>query len=118
MNRHLTPIVILTLSLSVVFSLQAVDLVSANFVPVNAILINSPLSIKVYQNNSAPLSITVNVLAGEPDIVYLRYSLDGKPSVTLNGLIKEENVGFCPNVDGSAFHAKASLDNLLQTSYP
>ncbi|MDI9576968.1 MAG: hypothetical protein QM398_02390, partial [Thermoproteota archaeon] len=114
MKQHLTLIVISTLVISMVISLQTFDSASANFVPVNAILINSPLAPKIYQNDSVPLSVTVNVLAGNPDIVYLRYSLDGKPSVTLDGLVREDNVGFCPNVGGSAFHVEASLGILSE----
>ena len=119
-KRKMTSVIVLALVISVATSLQVVDLVSANYFPPPSIEVPSPISSpKIYQDASVPLQVTVNVLTTEPDITYIRYSLDGKGNITLTSLTKKEGVSYWTTtkgvfIQGTAFRAEASLDNLAE----
>jgi hypothetical protein len=95
-----------------------VNMAKANYLPPPSLEIFSPIPPPcVYPNASVLLNVRVNILPNEPDITYIRYSLDGKGNVTLTNLTKEENVGYWTTTKGviapgTAFHAKASMANL------
>jgi len=119
MNR--TKIVLaLVLAISVAALTQAVNLVGAQYATPPSIEIFSPISSpKIYQETSVPLSITVNILTGEPDITYVSYTLDSQATVTLSNLTREDNVAYWTSTKGvfehgTAFHADASLNNLAE----
>lgn len=119
-RRKLALIAILTLTVSIVTSLQVVDLVSANYYPPPSIEIFSPIPAPgVHPNASVPLNVRVNVLTGESDITFIRYSLDGKANVTLNRLTREDGVWYWTTtkgviIQGTAFRTESSLDNLAE----
>jgi hypothetical protein len=113
---------ILALLSSAVAGILLVNLAKANYFPPPSIEIFSPFSIVVYSNASVPLDVRINILPSEPDITYIRYSLDGKANVTLTNLAKEENVGYWASTkgviaSGTAFSAKASMDNLADGNH-
>jgi hypothetical protein len=114
---------ILALLSSAVARILLVNLAKANYFPPPSIEISSPFSAPVvYSNASVPLSVRVNILPSEPDITYIRYSLDGKANVTLTNLAKEENVGYWTSTkgviaSGTAFSAKVSMDNLADGNH-
>ena len=116
-------VLILALFSSAVPGILLVNLAKANYFPPPSIEIFSPFSSPcVYPNASVPLNVRVNILPSEPDITYIRYSLDGKANVTLTSLAKEENVGYWTSTkgviaSGTAFSAKASMDNLADGNH-
>lgn len=109
---------IMVLLSSTVAGILLVNLAKANYFPPPSIEIFSPIPAPVvYSNASVPLDVRVNILPSEPDITFIRYSLDGKVNVTLTNLAKEENVGYWTSTkgviaSGTAFSAKVSMDNL------
>jgi hypothetical protein len=117
-RRALALTVILALLSSAVAGILLVNLAKANYFPPPSIEIFSPFPAPVvYSNASVPLDVRVNILPSEPDITYIRYSLDGKANVTLTNLAKEENVGYWTSTkgviaSGTAFSAQVSMDNL------
>lgn len=115
---------ILVLLSSPVAGILLVNLAKANYFPPPSLEIFSPISapVVVYSNASVPLNVRVNILPSEPDITYIRYSLDGKANVTITNLTKEENVGYWTSTkgviaSGTAFSAKASMDNLADGNH-
>jgi hypothetical protein len=114
---------ILALLSSAVAGILLVNLATANYFPPPSIEISSPFSAPVvYSNASVPLNVRVNILQSEPDITYIRYSLDGKANVTLTNLAKEENVGYWTSTkgviaSGTAFSAQVSMDNLADGNH-
>ena len=119
-RRKLALIAILTLTISMVTSLQVIDLVSANYYPPPSIEISSPIPTpRIYKESSVPIHVNVNVLTGEPDIIFIRYSLDGKANVTLTNLTRTYAVSYWTTtkgvfIQGTAFRAESSLDNLAE----
>jgi hypothetical protein len=113
----------LALSISVVAGTGFVNLAKANYFPPPSIEIFSPSPAPVvYSNASVSLDVRVNILPSEPDITYIRYSLDGKANVTITNLTKEENVWYWTSTkgviaQGTAFSAKASMDNLADDKH-
>jgi hypothetical protein len=122
-RKALALTLILALLSSAVAGILLVNLAKANYFPPPSIEISSPFSAPVvYSNASVPLDVRVNILPSEPDITYIRYSLDGKANVTLTNLAKEENVGYWTSTkgviaSGTAFSAKASMDNLADGNH-
>ena len=119
-RKNLALIAILTLTISMVASLQGVNLVNANYFTPPSIEISSPIpSPKIYKDASVPLHVNVNVLTSEPDITYIRYSLDGKANVTLTNLTRTDRVAYWTTtkgvfIIGNAFRAESSLDDLAE----
>jgi hypothetical protein len=99
------------LLLSSLAGLLLVNLVSANFLPAPAMSIISPLPV-TYRNASVPLNFGANVLTGDPEVVYLRYSIDGNANVTLTNLRKTGQQNFAPNKTGVTYHVEEMLNNL------
>lgn len=121
-NRKLA-LAILALLFSVATPLSVVDLVSANYSPPPSIEIPSPISSpKVYQDNSIPLYVNVNVQTDAPDITYICYSLDGNANVTITNLTKTEDVSYwttTPGVfaKGNAFRTESTLNSLTDGTH-
>ena len=119
-RKKITLIVVLSLMISIGLILQSVDLVNANYYPPPSIEISSPSaapSPRIYRENSVPLHVNVNVLANEPDITSIKYSIDGKANVTLTDLARTDDVAYWTTTEGvfikgTAFRAETSLDNL------
>jgi hypothetical protein len=115
----------LTLALlcSAVVGTQFINLVKAIYLPPPSLEIFSPISPPVVNPNATILlNVRVNVLPNEPDITYIRYSLDGKANVTITNLVKEENVGYWTSTEGviasgTAFTAKVYMDNLADGTH-
>jgi hypothetical protein len=111
---------VLVLIVSLVALTQAINLASAQYLAPPSIEISSPIpSPMFYQKTSVPLYVTVNILTGEPKITYASYTLDGQATVILSNLTREDNVAYWTSTKGvfehgTAFHAKASLDNLAE----
>jgi hypothetical protein len=119
-KRKLASVIVLAIVMSVATSLQVVDLVRANYYPPPSIEIFSPIPAPdVHSTVSVPLNVRVNVLAGESDIIFIRYSLDGKANVTLNSLTREDNVWYWTTtkgvtIQGTAFRVESTLDNVVE----
>lgn len=119
-RKKITLIVVLSLMISIGLILQSVDLVNANYYPPPSIEISSPIGApRIYRENSVPLHVNVNVLANEPDITSIKYSLDGKANVTLTDLARTDDVAYWTTtkgvfIKGTAFRAETSLDNLAE----
>jgi hypothetical protein len=108
---------ILALLSSTIAGTLLVNLANANYLPPPSLEIFSPISPKVYPNASVQLNVRANVLPSEPDITYIRYSLDGKANITLSSLAEEENTWYWTTTKGviapgTAFTAKVYMDNL------
>jgi len=88
--------------------MQAVTLVRANFLPAPAMSIIYPMPV-TYQNASVPLFFGANVLTGDPEIVYLRYNIDGNANVTLTNLGKTGTQNFASNKTGVTYHVGEML---------
>ena len=122
-RRKLALIAILTLTISMVTSLQVVDLVSANYYPPPSIEIYSPIPAPdVHPAASIPLQVRVNVLTDEAGITFIRYSLDGGANVTLTNLTREDGLYYWTTTKGvfahgNAFSTEASLDNLAEGNH-
>jgi hypothetical protein len=61
--------------------------------------------------------VCVNVLPNDPDVTFVRYSLDGRANITLSNFTKEDNVWYWTTTEGvfaqgKAFSAEALLGNL------
>ena len=120
-RRKLALIAILTLTVSIVTSLQVVDLVSANYYPPPSIEISSPISApKVYDESSVQLYVRVNALPSESSrITYISYCLDGKANVTLTDLARKDGEAYWTSTrgviaTGNAFSLNVTLDNLSE----
>ena len=117
-RKKITLIVVLSLMISIGLILQSVDLVNANYYPPPSIEISSPIGApRIYRENSVPLHVNVNVLANEPDITSIKYSLDGKANVTLTDLARTDDAAYWTTTEGvfikgTVFRAETSLDNL------
>jgi hypothetical protein len=107
---------ILALSVSIAAGMQALEVAKANFLPAPAVIIYSPAPI-IYTNNSVQLNVGVNVLTGDPEIVYIRYSIDGNANVTLSDLMKTGQEYFAPNKTGYTFHVYETLNNLAEGNH-
>ena len=114
---------ILLLLTTITVGTQTSDVAEANYFPPPSTEIFSPFPPPVvYSNASVMLSVRVNVLPSEPDIKFIRYSLDGKSNVTLAGLSKEENVWYWTASEGvfaqgKAFSVEASLGELADGNH-
>lgn len=102
---------------------QVLDVAEANYFPPPSTEIFSPFPPPVvYSNASIMLSVRINVLPNEPDITFVRYSLDGKGNVTLSNLAKEDNVWYWTTTEGvfaqgKAFSVEASLGELANGNH-
>ena len=118
-----TAIIVFALIVTSVTGIQTLEVAKANYFPPPSIEIFSPIPAPdVHSNASVPLDVRVNVLTSEPDITFIRYSLDGKANVTLNSLTREDNVWYWTTtkgvtVQGTAFRAEASLDDLADGNH-
>ena len=119
-RRNLALIAILTLTVSTVASLQVTDLASANYFPPPSIEIDSPNSLKVYNDSSVQLYVRVNALPSESSsITFIRYCLDGKANVTLTNLSREDGLYYWTSTEGviasgNGFSVNTTLDNLAE----
>jgi len=113
-----TVIIVFAFIVSSLTGIQTLGVAKANYFPPPSIEIFSPIPIPgVHPNSSVTLNVRVNVLPSEPDITFIRYSLDGKANVTLTNLAREDNVWYWTTTkgvfaQGTAFSVEASLDNL------
>jgi hypothetical protein len=120
MKQRLALIASVTLTVSILVSLQGVDLVSANYLPPPSIEISSPTSIKVYTEPSVQLYFRVNALTDKSsDIVYVRYCLDGKANVTLTDLSREDGLSYWAfkeggTATGNGFTVNTTMTNLSE----
>ena len=109
---------ILALLSSTAVGTLLVNVAKANYYPPPSIEIFHPSTAPcIYSNASVPLHVRVNILPREPDITYIRYSIDGKANVTISNLARENNVWYWTTTQGvyahgTAFTAKATMDNL------
>ncbi len=123
MHRKLAAVAILTFTLALAVSLQVAGYASANYFPPPSIEIYSPSPApSVHSDASVPVSVRVNILPDTSDITFIRCSLDGGANVTLSGLTRENNVWYWTTtkgvtVQGTAFSAKASLDNVAEGTH-
>lgn len=109
MNRtKLALIAMLALIILMATPIHIVNLVSANFLPAPAMSIISPLPV-TYRNASVPLNFGANALTGDPEVVYLRYSIDGNANVTLTNLKKTSTQNFAANKTGFTYHVGEML---------
>ena len=114
---------ILALLSSTAVGMLCVNLAKANYFPPPSIEIFSPIPAPgIHKNASVLLSVRVNILPGEPAITYICYSLDGKANVTITNLAREDNVWYWTTtegvtVQGTAFSAQASMDNLVDGNH-
>ena len=103
--------------------IAALDVAEADYFPPPSTEIFSPIPVpSVHSNASVPLNVRINVLPSEPDITFIRYSLDGKSNITLNNLTKEDNVWYWTTTEGvfaqgRAFSAEASLGELADGNH-
>lgn len=120
MGRKLAAAVIVLFMFSIAVSLQTAGLASANYYPPPSIEISSPIPAPdVHSISSIPVSVRVNVLPAASDITLIRCSLDGAANLTLSNLTREDNVWYWTTaegvtVQGKAFSAKASLENVAE----
>lgn len=122
-QQKLTILAILTLTILLGMSFQSSHLASANYAPPPSIEIFSPIPVPgVHSTASIPLQIRVNVLTNEADITSIRYSLDGGINITLANLTKENGLYYWTTtkgvfMQGNAFSAKASLENVSEGTH-
>ncbi len=114
-NLVFTVVLMLLLSAAAVF-VSFLPLVEANFLPAPAVIIYSPAPI-TYQNNTLPLRVTVHILSGDADVIWIKYSVDGKVNATIYDLVKSDFQWFAPDRAGYAFIANATLKNLSEGSH-
>jgi len=113
----------LLLLASIIARAQTLNVAEANYFPPPSIEVFSPFPAPVvYSNASVMLNVRVNVLPSEPDITFIRYSLDGKSNITLTNLTKEDNVWYWTTTkgvvtQGKAFSLEASLGNLADGTH-
>jgi hypothetical protein len=116
-------IFVLAILFSAVARMQTLKVAKANYYPPPSIEVFSPFPPPVvYSNASVQLYVRVNVLPREPDITFIRYSLDGKSNVTLANLTKEDNVWYWTATEGvlaqgKAFSVEASLGKLADGNH-
>ena len=92
-------------------SIPASTLSPPDQTPVPSMSIISPLPV-TYRNASVPLYFGTNVLTGDPEVVYLRYSIDGNANVTLGNLRKTGTQNFAAHKTGVTHHVEEMLNNL------
>jgi hypothetical protein len=114
---------ILALLTSTATGTLLVNVAKANYYPPPSIEIYSPpFPTSIHANTSVPLNVRVNILPSEPDITYIRYSIDGKANVTISNLARENNMWYWTTTEGvlaqgTAFTAKATMDNLSEGNH-
>ena len=122
MKTKNTLIILLTLTFLTIL-LQFTDSVSANSSPFPFIEILSPIPTPdLHSTASIPLQVRVNVPTDGADITLIHYSLDGAANVTLTNLTREDGRYYWTKaigvfVQGNAFSAEASLDNLAEGNH-
>src|SRR4030067_238374 len=118
-----TAITVFALIVTSVTGIQTLEVAKANYFPPPSIEIYSPIPAPDFHSNAyVQLNVRVNILPSEPDITFIRYSLDGKANVTLTNLTKEDNVWYWTTTkgvfgQGKAFSAEASLDDLADGNH-
>ena len=118
-----TAIIVFAFIVSFVAGIQTLEVAKANYFPPPSIEIFSPIPAPgVHSNASVQLNVRVNILPSEPDITFIRYSLDSKANITLTNLTREDNVWYWTTTkgvfaQGKAFSAEASLDNLADGNH-
>jgi hypothetical protein len=113
---------VFTLTVSLILSLQGVDLACANYCPPPSIEVYQPYSGAVYSNSSVPLSVRVNILTGESWITSIRYSIDAGNAVKLTNLTREENLYYWTDTKGvfahgEGFSVATTIDNLSEGNH-
>jgi hypothetical protein len=107
---------ILALSVTIIASLQTLEVAKANFLPAPAIIIYSPYP-TIYTNTSIPLNVAVNILHDSPEIVRILYCVDESSNVTLTNLTRRDNEWFDPYKWGSVFQATSILNDLAEGNH-
>lgn len=108
---------------SFVAGIPTLEVAKANYYPPPSIEFFSPFPPPiVYSNASVQLYVRANALPSEPDITFIRYSLDGKSNITLTNLAKEDNVWYWTATEGvvaqgKAFSVEASLGKLADGNH-
>src|SRR4030066_2362877 len=118
-----TAITVFALIVTSVTGIQTLEVAKANYFPPPSIEIYSPIPAPDFHSNAyVQLNVRVNILPSEPDITFIRYSLDGKANVTLTNLTKRDNVWYWTTTEGvfaqgKAFSTEASLGNLADGNH-
>ena len=118
-----TAIIVFAFIVSFVAGIQTLEVAKANYFPPPSIEIFSPIPAPgVHSNASVQLNVRVNILPSEPDITFIRYSLDSKANITLTNLTREDNVWYWTTTkgvfaQGKAFSAESILGNLADGNH-
>jgi len=121
--RRTPPVLVFTLALLIiVIETQSPIVAKAN--PINmpsvpAVQISFPLSsIGGYVNSTVEFEVYVNMLIESPTLNSISYSLDGKPSVSLEDLEVTSYVDYGPDkIDFKTYTAKISLRDLSEGNH-
>ena len=118
-----TAIIAFTFMLSSIAGIETLRVAEAYYAPPPSIEILSPIPAPdVHSNASIMLNVRVNVLPKDPDVTFIRYSLDGKANITLTSLAKEDNVWYWTTTkdvfaQGKAFSTEAFLGTLADGNH-
>jgi len=107
---------ILVICAPMIVGMLTVEVVNANFLPDDTLLISSPTSKEVYTSTSIPLRITVLREDPTPEIVSITYRLDKNRNVTDTLTDLDKSLGF-GLLDYSQFWAETVLNNLAEGNH-
>jgi len=117
-HGKLAVMAVLALMFTMAIQFHRANLVSANPLQAPEMAIISPLPV-TYQDTSVPLNFGANVLTGDPEVVFLRYSIDGEENVTITDVKKTGQQNFAPNETGFTYHIgeTVTLTNLEEGNH-